>query len=98
MQVIALRTLRQFWEREERAEIPLRTWYTIANKATWMGPADIKAQFGTAVDFVGDNRAIFDIGGNKYRLITHFAYSYQRCLIKFVGTHKEYDKINPETV
>lgn len=98
MQVIARRTLREFWEREPKAEIPLRTWYSITNKAIWMGPQDVKAQFGTTVDFVGDNRVIFDIGGNKYRLIVHFAYAYGRVLIKFVGTHKEYDDINPETV
>jgi mRNA interferase HigB len=54
--------------------------------------------FGTAVDFVGDNRLIFDIGGNKFRLIVHVAYSYRRVLVKFVGTHAEYAKIDPENV
>ena len=98
MQVIAKSTLRAFWERERRAEAPLKVWYAIASKADWAGPADVKAAFGTTVDFVGDNRVIFDIGGNKYRLIVHFAYPYRRALIKFVGTHKEYDKINPETI
>jgi mRNA interferase HigB len=98
MQVIARRTLKDFWTREPHSEAPLRTWYTIVDKATWIGPADIKVQFGTTVDFVGDNRVIFNIGGNKYRLIVHFAYAYQRALIKFVGTHKEYDKIDPEAV
>ena len=98
MQVIARRTLREFWEREPRAEMPLRVWYTIVDKANWTGPVDIKAQFGSTVDFVGDNRVIFDIGGNKYRLIVHFAYAYQRALINFVGTHKEYDRIDAETV
>jgi mRNA interferase HigB len=98
MQVIARRTLRAFWEREPRAETPLRLWYAIADKAAWKSPVDIKAQFGTTVDFVSDNRVIFDIGGNKYRLIVHFAYRYQRCLIKFIGTHKDYDEIDPETV
>lgn len=98
MQVIARRTLREFWQREPRSEVPLQTWYAIAAKANWTGPADIKALFGATVDFVGDSRMIFDIGGNKYRLIVHFAYAYQRALIKFVGTHKEYDKINAETV
>ncbi len=58
----------------------------------------MKAVFGTTVDFVGDNRVVFDLGGNKHRLIVHFAYAYNRGLIKFVGTHKEYDKINAETV
>ena len=58
----------------------------------------MKAVFGTTVDFVRDNRVIFDIGGNKYRLIVHFAYPYGRALIKFIGTHAEYDAIDPETV
>lgn len=98
MNVIARRTLKTFWEREPQAETPLRVWYAIADKANWTGPADVKERFGTAVDFVGDNRAIFDIGGNKYRLIVHFAYVYKRALIKFVGTHAEYDKIDAGTV
>lgn len=98
VQIIARSTLRAFWEREPRAELPLLAWYKVARAATWRGPADVKAAFGTSVDFVGDSRVIFDIGGNKYRLIVHFAYAYQRGLIKFVGTHKEYDAINPETV
>ena len=98
MQVTAKSTLRTFWLREPRAEAPLQTWYAIADKADWAGPADVKRDFGTTVDFVGDNRVIFDIGGNKYRLIVHFAYPYRRVLIKFIGTHKEYDRINPETI
>ncbi len=98
MQVIARRTLREFWQREPRAEMPLRVWYAIAHRATWSSPADIKAQFGGTVDFVGDNRVIFDIAGNRYRLIVHVAYGYQRVLIKFVGTHKDYDRIDAETV
>jgi mRNA interferase HigB len=98
MQIIAKSTLRKFWGRERHAEGPLRTWYATIRKADWSGPAQVKAAFGTSVDFVADNRAIFDIGGNKYRLVVHFAYPYNRALIKFVGTHKEYDKINPETV
>jgi mRNA interferase HigB len=48
--------------------------------------------------FVGDNRIMFDIGGNKYRLVVRVAYPFKRVLIKFVGTHEEYDQINPETV
>lgn len=98
MQILAKATLRAFWEREPRAETPLLDWYAVVSKADWSGPADVKKAFGTTVDFVGDNRVIFDIGGNKYRLVVHFAYPYRRGLIKFVGTHKEYDKINPETI
>jgi mRNA interferase HigB len=98
MQIIAKRALREFWERHNQAETPLSVWYALVSKADWSGPADAKAMFGTSVDFVGDNRLIFDIGGNKYRLVIHVAYRFRRVLIKFVGTHKEYDKIDPETV
>lgn len=98
MQVIALRTLRQFWRRHPQAEGPLRAWYAVVSRAEWSGPTDVKRQFGTTVDFVGDNRIVFDIGGNKYRLIVHVAYSFRRVLVKFIGTHAEYDRIDAETV
>src|SRR5437867_12410092 len=58
----------------------------------------IKRQFGSTVDFVGDNRVIFDLGGNKYRLIVHISFAFGRVLVKFIGTHAEYDRIDPETV
>lgn len=98
MQVVSKRTLKQFWMRHNQAEAPLRAWYAIVDKASWSGPQDIKDGFGATVDFVGDNRAIFDIAGNKYRLIIHMSYRFKRVLIKFVGTHREYDRIDPETV
>ncbi len=98
MQIIAKRTLRLFWEQHNQAEIPLRAWYAIVDRAEWTGPAEVKRMFGTTVDFVGDNRIVFDIGGNKYRLVVHVAYAYRRVLVKFVGTHAQYDRIDPETV
>jgi mRNA interferase HigB len=98
MQVIAVRTLRLFWEAHPQAEGPLRTWFAEVRRAEWRGPAEVKKQFGTKVDFVGDNRAIFDLGGNKYRLVVHVSYRFKRVLVKFVGTHAEYDRIDPETV
>lgn len=97
MQVIALRPLKQFWQAEPQAETPLRTWYAIVSKAEWDSPAAVKAQFGSA-DFIADNRVIFDIGGNKYRLIARIVYRYKAVQIKFVGTHAQYDKIDPVTV
>jgi len=97
MQVIVKRTIRQCWERHPKAETPLRVWFSQVSAATWAGPADIRLTFGSA-DFVGDYRVIFDIGGNKYRLVTHVSYRFSRVLIKFVGTHKEYDGIDPEKV
>jgi mRNA interferase HigB len=96
MQVIALRTLRL--QEHPRAERPIRTWYAEVRKAEWRGSADVKAQFGTTVDFIADNWAIFDLGGNKYRLVVHVSYRFKRVLVKFVGTHAAYDRIDPETV
>jgi mRNA interferase HigB len=98
MQVIARRTLKQFWERHHQAEGPSRAWYAVVANARWRGPNDIKRQFGSTVDFVGDSRVIFDLGGNKYRLIVHVSYAFGRVLIKFIGTHAKYDRIDPETV
>jgi mRNA interferase HigB len=98
MQVIARRTLKLFWQRHPQAEGPLRAWYAAVSRAKWNGPADVKKAFGTTVDFVHDNRIVFDIGGNKYRLVVHAAYRFKRVLIKFIGTHKDYDRIDPESV
>src|ERR1700739_4402375 len=96
--VISRKKLKAFWEQHPHAEIPLGTWFAIVSKGDWCTPAEWKTAFGGNVDFVGDNRAIFDIGGNKYRLVVHFSYKFKTALIKFVGTHKEYDGINAETV
>jgi mRNA interferase HigB len=98
MQVIALRTLRLFWERHPQAETPIRNWYAAAARANWESPAEVKRRFGASVDFVADNRIIFDLGGNKYRLVVHVAYRYRRVLVKFIGTNAEYDRIDPETI
>src|ERR1700676_4075505 len=98
MQVIVRRTLREVWARYPHAEGPIRAWFAIAAKARWAGPAEIKRQFAGTVDFVGDNRVIFDLGGNKYRLIFHISYEFGRVLVKFIGTHADYDRIDPETV
>lgn len=98
MNIVTKRTLQEFWARYPDAEKPLLTWYKLASKATWATPADIKSMFGANVDFIGDNRVIFDIGGNKYRLVVHVSYRFKSALVKFVGAHAEYDKINAETV
>ena len=98
MQIIAKSTLKRFWSKHNQAETPLRAWYATVDAAEWRSPADVKAMFGANVDFVADNRLIFDISGNKYRLIVRVSYTYKRVLIKFVGTHKDYDTIDPETV
>jgi mRNA interferase HigB len=98
MQVIARRTLKEFWRRHPRAEGPIRVWFAIVRRARWKTPDDIKREFGANVDFVANNRLIFDLGGNRYRLIVHVSYKFGRVLVKFIGTHTEYDLIDPETV
>lgn len=98
MQIVAKRTLIEFWETHPQAKTPLSTWHHTVEKAIWSGPADIKAQFGATADFVTDNRVIFDISGNKFRLIVRVSYPFKAVMIKFVGTHAEYDKIDPATV
>jgi mRNA interferase HigB len=96
--VVAKRILRLFWTRHSQAETPLRVWCASVSHSEWSGPADVKAEFGATVDFIGDDRLIFDIAGNKYRLIVHVAYAYKRVLVEFVGTHADYARIDPEAL
>jgi mRNA interferase HigB len=97
MRVIAKRTLRLFWEANADAERALRDWYAIAASAEWLGPADIKRQFRNA-SFVGNSRVVFNIAGNKYRLIVLARYSKKILFVRFVGSHVEYDQIDARTV
>lgn len=94
MNVIARRTLISFWTKHPQAETPLKVWFAEARAAEWSGPQDIKDRLGTAVDFLSENRVVFDVGGNKYRLIVRIAYRHKHVLVKFVGTHAEYDRID----
>lgn len=98
MQVLSLSTLRAFWDLHPRAKAPLAVWHARVKSARWNGPQDVKRDFGASVDFVRDDRAIFDIGGNNYRIVARISYPFKRMMIKLVGTHEDYDKINAETV
>ncbi len=97
MRVIAVSTLRAFCERYPDAEQPLKAWYEEATGATWSQPADIKAQFRSA-SVLKNRRVVFNIKGNDYRLIVAVAYKLQIVYVKFVGTHKEYDLVDAETI
>lgn len=99
MRVVAISTLRDFWQRPGRgdAKEPLQSWYAVVVKAAWGSPAEVKAQYGNA-SIVGNNRVVFNIAGNKYRLIVAFAYRVQVAYVKFIGTHAEYDEIDAATV
>jgi mRNA interferase HigB len=97
MRVIAKRILREFWERHPQAEDPLRSWYAAAENADWQKPADIKQTYATA-SFLADNRVVFNVAGNRYRLVAKVYYDYGRVYIRFVGTHREYDRIDATTI
>jgi len=97
MRVISKRTLQDFWKRHNEAEHLLVAWYTEAIKAQWKTPQEIKSYYQTA-SFLPDNRVVFNIGGNKYRLIVKINYAYNTVFIRFVGTHAEYDKINAQEI
>lgn len=94
MRVIAIKMLRDFWSQVGHgdAEQALKSWYAEAIKASWSKTSDIKAQFRNA-SFVGD-RVVFNIAGNKYRLVVFVKYVSRTIYIRFIGTHKQYDKID----
>jgi len=97
MRVIAISTLRAFWELHPDAEQPLKAWYEEATNASWTQPAEIKAQYRSA-SVLKNRRVVFNIKGNDYRLIVALAYKLQIVYVKFVGTHEEYDAIDAETI
>lgn len=97
MRIIVKRTLREFWLLHPDAEQPLLAWYQVAKRADWATPAEVKAQFKNA-SLVGHERVVFNIAGNKYRLIAAINYAFQAIYIRFVGTHNEYDQIDAREV
>lgn len=97
MRVVSVKTLREFWERHADSEAALQAWYREAKGANWSSFADLKARYRSA-DHLPGNRVVFDIKGNKYRLVARIHYDAGRLYIRFIGTHAEYDKINAETI
>ncbi len=90
MNVVSRKTLREFWEENKQSEIPLDTWYRIAKKATWQNLVEVQNDFSHA-DLVG-KCVVFNIGGNKFRLIAKVEFQKQVIFIKFILSHSEYDK------
>lgn len=93
MRIISRKTLREFWKKHPDAEQPLRAWYHDVKHADWRSPANIKAVYRNA-SFVGKNRTVFNIGGNKYRLVVAVHYEFRIVFVRFIGTHKDYDAID----
>lgn len=97
MRIIAIKKLREFWLKHPDAEQPLRAWYKETEAANWLKPNDITKYYRT-VSILSTNRVVFNIKGNDYRLITTINYDYKVVYIRFIGTHKEYDRINAEDI
>ena len=97
MRIIAKKILRDFWTKHANSEQQLKVWFHETQKAKWIGPLDIKEAYPTA-SFLANNRIVFNIKGNSYRLIVRINYDYQMVWIRFIGTHAEYDKINANKI
>lgn len=93
MRVISRKTLREFWEKHPDARQPLQTWYADVEHAVWKSPTDIKSVYQNA-SFLANNRIVFNIKGNRYRIVVVVQYHYGLVYIRFIGTHKEYDRID----
>lgn len=97
MRVIAISTLRAFWTKHSDAQTPLMAWYALASRSQWRSPSDIKEAYRNA-SFTANNRVMFNIKGNDYRLVVLVRYDKGLLFVKFVGTHAQYDKIDASTV
>lgn len=90
-------TLREYWEKHPETEQYLKTWYDTAMNSDWKTPNDVKQTFATA-SILKENRIVFNIKGNSYRLIAKFNFQKQWIFIRFIGTHKAYDLIDANTI
>jgi mRNA interferase HigB len=97
MRVIAISTLRAFWAKHSDVQTPLMAWYALASRSQWKSPSDIKEAYRNA-SFTANNRVVFNIKGNDYRLVVLVRYDKGLLFVKFVGTHAQYDKIDASTV
>jgi len=97
VRIIAKRTLRDFWTKHADSEQQLKAWYRETEKTEWENINDLKKDYPSA-SILQDNRIVFNIKGNNYRLIVKFSFEYQICWIRFIGTHAEYDKIDANTI
>ena len=97
MRIIAVKTLREFWESHPDAEQPLRAWYATASRGRWKRPSDVKDDYRNA-SFIANNRVVFDIKGNTYRLLLAMRYDKGIGFVRFVGTNAAYDRIEADTI
>ena len=98
MRIVARSALKRYSATHADAAVPLDGWYDIAHKSEWSSPREVVAAFGKRVSILPNNRAVFDIGGNNYRLVTVILYRRNAIYVRFIGTHAEYDKIDATTI
>ena len=99
MHVVALRNLQSYWHQPRRsaAQGALEAWFAEAQLAQWTCPQDVKNQYANA-SIIANNRVVFNIKGNDFRLIVAIAYRMQYVYVKFIGTHAQYDKVDATLV
>ena len=97
MRIIAKSTLRDYWSVNKDTEQALLSWYKVANKAKWSNFNEVKLHFGTC-KVIGNDRIVFKVKGNSYRLIIKISFENQLIWIRFIGTHSEYDLINAKEI
>jgi mRNA interferase HigB len=99
MLIVALRNLESYWKQPNRSDAagPLKAWFAEARLAQWTSPQDVKNRYANA-SIIANNRVVFNIKGNDYRLVVAIAYKMQYVYVKFIGTHAEYDKVDATTV
>lgn len=100
MRIIALSTLKAFWGDNPQftdAKDPTLSWYRHVSSANWSSPAELKADFGNA-SVLRDGRVVFNIAGNKYRVVAWINYPYKVVYVRFIGTHNQYDAIDAQTI
>jgi len=97
MRVIALKHIRDFCVRHPQAAQALKAWLQEARNASWKTPQAIKQRYSSA-SFLGRNRVVFNIKGNEYRLVVAVAYQFEAVYVKFIGTHAQYDAVDPLTI
>jgi len=97
MRIISKKALIKYWTKVPTTKSELNAWHAEAKTANWTTPADVKAKYGNA-SILKAGRVVFNICGNKHRLVVWINYEFHTVYVRFLGTHKEYDQINAETV
>jgi mRNA interferase HigB len=97
MRIISRRILREFWQKQPDSAVPLQTWFYDVENATWKNPDDIKKIYRNA-SFIANNRIVFNIKGNRYRLVMVVIYQHSLVYIRSIGTQNDHNRIDSTTI